>query len=83
MEGTMMLSSRSRPTLVFPVEDLRVDLFMEKSSFPPLGGPKFSKGAATRRVALRAALRARKMLGWSTKMGSNPKKGGIFAYFAL
>jgi len=43
-----------------------------KILIPSLGRPNFSKGAATRRVALRAALRARKMLVWSRKMGSNP-----------
>ena len=45
-----------------------------KILIPSLGRPKFSKGAATRRVALREALLARKMLVWSRKMGFEPMK---------
>ena len=53
-EGTMMLSSTSRPTLIFPVEDPRVDPAREKCSHPRTRPSKFSKGAAARRYALRA-----------------------------
>ena len=67
-----MISARFLTKKVFPVEDPKVDLFTEKILIPSLGRLKFSKGAATRRVALRAALREREMLVWSRKMGSNP-----------
>ena len=50
----MMLSSTSRPTLIFPVEDPRVDPPREKCSHPRTRPSKFSKGAAARRYALRA-----------------------------
>jgi len=61
--GTIVLVSKSRPTLVFPVEDPKVDLFMEKSSFPPLGGHNFLKaplrGAGNAAHCARAKIRIR------------------------
>ena len=44
---------------------------------------KFSKSAATRRVALRAALLARITLVWSTKMGRTPDQMVEFPQFLL
>ena len=71
-KGTIVISSRFLTKKVFCVEDLSAAPACEKFSVASLGRPKFSKGAATRRVALRAALRAHMTLVWSRKLGSNP-----------
>ena len=52
-----MTSSRFLTKKVFRVEDLSAAPAREKFSVASLGRPKFCKGAATRRLALHAALR--------------------------
>ena len=67
----MMLSSTSRPTLIFPVEDPRVDPPREKCSHPLRRPSKFSKGAAARRSALRAWRCAHRTPARVDRPGSN------------
>ena len=67
----MMLSTTSRPTLIFPVEDPRVDPPREKCSHPRRRPSKFSKGAAARRSALCAWRCAHRTPSRVDRPGSN------------
>ena len=67
----MMLSSTSRPTLIFPVEDPKADPPHGKCSHLSPRASKFSKGAAARRCALRARRCAHRTPARVDRPGSN------------
>ena len=67
----MMLSSTSRPTLIFPVEDPKADPPHGKCSHLSPRASKFSKGAAARRCALRAWRCAHRTPARVDRPGSN------------
>ena len=67
----MMLSSTSRPTLIFPVEDPKADPPHGKCSHLSPRASKFSKGAAARRYALRAWRCAHRTPARVDRPGSN------------
>ena len=67
----MMLSSTSRPTLIFPVEDPKADPPHGKCSHLSPRASKFSKGAAARRCALRAWRCAHRTPARIDRPGSN------------
>ena len=79
----MMLSWTSRPTLIFPVEDPRVDPPREKCSHPCTKPSKFSKGAAARLYALRAWRCAHTTPARVDRPGSNRQIHRFSGFFLL